>query len=163
MKREKKIDFRSESGFTLMELIVVIGVIAILIAILLPQFNGYTDKANAVSAKSNAKIALTSYSNYKTGQDVANKEFKGVDAGTAVSKGFGEKDVATLKTSKKITFTAGTKSTDDATIATQKGDLTFTTTLEVAKGNVGKTVCSGDKDRCDALVESGSVDETKTN
>ncbi|MEG0576376.1 MAG: type II secretion system protein [Bacilli bacterium] len=159
MTKSKRIDFRSESGFTLMELIVVIGVIAILIAILLPQFNGYTDKANAVSAKSNAKIALTSYSNYKTGQDVSNKKFDKVEAETAVAKGFGEDTAALLTSSKKITIAAGASSSVPATITTVKGDLTFTTTLEIAKGNVGKTVCSGSTDRCNALKESGSVEE----
>ena len=54
MKRNNK------KGFTIVELVVVIAVIAILAAVLIPTFSGITTKAKKSAALQEAKNALTS-------------------------------------------------------------------------------------------------------
>jgi len=53
-----KTNLRSEKGFTIVELLIVIVVIGILAAITIVSFNGVTSKANATSAKSAASSAI---------------------------------------------------------------------------------------------------------
>ena len=52
---------KNHSGFTLVELIIVIAVIGVLAAILIPVFSNVISKANEKSALSDAKNTLTSY------------------------------------------------------------------------------------------------------
>ena len=47
---------RKKSGFTLLELIVVMAVIAILVAMGAPRFIGYTKDANVTAMKADAKV-----------------------------------------------------------------------------------------------------------
>ena len=55
MKRNNK------KGFTIVELVIVIAVIAILSAVLIPTFGGIVDKANASKRDQEAKNAFTEY------------------------------------------------------------------------------------------------------
>lgn len=50
----------NKKGFTIVELVIVIAVIAILAAVMIPTFGGMIDKANESNAKSAAKNAHTS-------------------------------------------------------------------------------------------------------
>jgi type IV pilus assembly protein PilA len=50
---------RREDGFTLVELMIVVGIIAMLVAIAIPIFPSFRNRAQDVAAKSNATIALT--------------------------------------------------------------------------------------------------------
>ena len=52
---------KTNKGFTLVELIIVIAVIGVLAAILIPVFSNVIEKANAKSAFSDAKNALSIY------------------------------------------------------------------------------------------------------
>jgi type IV pilus assembly protein PilA len=57
---------REDEGFTLIELMVVVLIIAILLAIAIPTFLGARDSANARSAQSNLRNALTAEQTYWT-------------------------------------------------------------------------------------------------
>ena len=51
----------SKKGFTLVELVIVIAVIAILASVLIPTFGGIIDKANQSAALQEAKNEYTAY------------------------------------------------------------------------------------------------------
>ena len=106
----EKVD-RDEEGFTLIELMVVVLIIAILLAIAIPTFLGARDTANARSAQSNLRNALTAEQTYWT-----NNQSWDVAPSTANTG-----SVANLETALKFTNTAGVKPgnsvlvTDDTT------------------------------------------------
>ncbi|SHH51399.1 N-terminal methylation site-containing protein [Clostridium collagenovorans DSM 3089] len=58
----KKVSRTSKKGFTLVELLVVIGIIGLLAAIILPKFTGYTGKAIMKDAVSQARTTYTEIS-----------------------------------------------------------------------------------------------------
>ena len=51
----------NRKGFTIVELVIVIAVIAILATVLVPTFGNVIEKANITSAKQNAKNTYTEY------------------------------------------------------------------------------------------------------
>ncbi len=112
MKRNNK------KGFTIVELVVVIAVIAILAAVLIPTFSNVTKNANAEANKADAKAAYTEYiavSADYLDDDFIVKSTKGGDKYYAVIDGkFDAAKVAdTLLAAQKLidnTFT-GTEST----------------------------------------------------
>lgn len=125
----KKINFKSESGFTLMELMVVIGVLAILIAILLPQFTGYTAQAQAISAASEMKNALTAGYSYYTSVTARGDGSKTFEATTAIER---------MKKASNPDATITGSAANAMSYSVKKGNLTFSTTLDLTTGTLGK-------------------------
>lgn len=152
--KKKRIDFASESGFTLMELIIVVAVLAILIGILLPQFSGITDKALAVAVGSEVKNAYTALVNYKTNIEATNKPYVDDDAKAAVNLALGGTTSAA-----PTGYTVNIDPNGTASIEIKKGDLTFKGEFNASMGGRPTLDCkvtSGD--RCNDLFKEGSVD-----
>ena len=78
MKRNNK------KGFTIVELVIVIAVIAILAGVLIPTFSGVVKKAQESAAVQEAKTIMTNYTasiNYADGETPATTYFIHVERG----------------------------------------------------------------------------------
>lgn len=131
---------RKDEGFTLIELMVVLLIIAILLAIAIPIFLGARNRANSVSAQSNLRNALTDQQMHW-----ANSQSWDIAPSTSVTG-----SVANLDTPLVWTNTAGVKpgntvlvtddtSTNDGVILTAAGKDDHCYSIEV----INQPVTSG--------------------
>ena len=109
---------KRKAGFTLVELLIVIAIIAILAAIAIPQFTQYRNRAFKTELDSDAKNAYTASQAYLT------------DAPGATVGDLGALTTGGYVPSPNITFVAG-----DMTLSTGSVELKSTSSAWPAAGN----------------------------
>lgn len=129
---------KSNRGFTLIELIVVIAILGILIAILVPSMIGFVNSAKEASVKAEAKTVYTAVQAYLTNEVVVkNNTSPAISSGTAIAT-----VISTLESGKYID--AGKIKAADVTCSiTVDTDKVTITSLVYTKNKIKVTYPEG--------------------
>lgn len=156
---------KSQKGFTLIELIIVIAILGILATVLLPKFTGFTDKARGATAMADAKNLATAVEAL-----MAEGKKPTATAGTAVSaagsKTFNDVDVMhyvgkNLNGDLNLVATAvaAAGSGTSATPAKSVGDFTY---IKEVDGKYYTVTYHTETGKFDDVVVSDSATYTET-
>ena len=98
-------------GFTMVEIIITIAIIGILLAIAVPSYLSFRDRANNSAAKANVRAAIPAVEAYNADNS---KGYSGLDLTDMKSYDQGVKNVVILGTSNTVSYclrsSVGTKS-----------------------------------------------------
>jgi type IV pilus assembly protein PilA len=142
---------RDESGFTLVELLVVMLILGILAAIAIPSFFNQRNKATDASAKSMAKTSQTAIETYATDNggsyagangDPAALEAIESTINTAAGVTPRLSDVVAAASTYTVTVTSKTGNTFSI-VRAANGDLTLSCTVPAGAGDRGGCPTSG--------------------
>jgi prepilin-type N-terminal cleavage/methylation domain-containing protein len=130
-RRDAAVEFGEDAGFTLIELMVVLLILAILLAIAIPTFLGVTGGANDRAAQSNLNTALTSL---KTQATQSNQSY------TGLTQAIMSTDEPALTWSQSTTATAATVSTQGPVDFYISADGNGTAVVSWSKNNLNSSV-----------------------
>ncbi len=91
----------AEAGFTLIELIIVVAILAVLMAVAVPAYTGFSDRAEVSVAQSNVRAVIPAVERFYSD----NSTYVGLDnASSAATPGLTHYDPSTAA---KVTISAG--------------------------------------------------------
>lgn len=144
----KNVSRTNKKGFTLVELLVVIGIIGLLAAIILPKFTGYTQKAIMKDAVSQARKTYTDVTAY-----YAEKGKYPLAKGAVVAAGSSE-----LTIDKVVDNVAVADISNDPTVPTISGDKNYL--MYNTDGSFTFYFVKGGKTYTVAYSNQGAITET---